>query len=107
MKTRECWVFWDWSCRWLCECQEWNPGPLKEQPELCIAESSPQAAPVSMLNPSLAVVCICKDFLGNFVHQEVSGKALQTSFCVVARGISEEFRLDSGPLPLLSIEDIV
>lgn len=60
MKTRECWVLWDWSCRWLCECREWNPGPLKEQPEPCIAESSPQAAPVSMLNPSLAVVCVCK-----------------------------------------------
>lgn len=40
-----------------CECWEWNPGPLKEQPELCTAEPSLQAAPASMLNPSLAVVC--------------------------------------------------
>lgn len=35
------------GCELPCECQEWNPGPLKEQPELCIAEPSPQAAPAS------------------------------------------------------------
>lgn len=44
-------------CELPCECWEWHPGPLKEQPELYTAEPSPQAAPASMLNPSLAVIC--------------------------------------------------
>lgn len=48
-----------------------------------------------------------QDFLGNFVHQEVSSRGLQTSFCVVARGISQEFRSDQELLTLLSIGDTV